>query len=203
MSGILADNVGRSSGLMKAVAAAGGAWTYILTRTYSSGDSQADIEFVHGTDGVVLDSTYDTYAFLLSSVAPSGDGETLQAQLKNASGWVTSSNYKYFVLHGASSASSVSVNNNTGNSQWNIANNTGSNAGEGWGGFLFLHSAVSSTMFTGASWTGVGTSSSTNAEMIHGGGIYSSAETHVGLRFDASNSSNMEGRITMYGIKHS
>ena len=54
MSGIIAQNSGRHTGLVKA-ASAGGEWTLIQTQTASS---SSDISFTSG-----LDSTYDKYCF--------------------------------------------------------------------------------------------------------------------------------------------
>ena len=70
MSGIVAQNVGRPSGLIKAAAAAagGGTWVEIKSLT-ASGDG--DLSFVDGTDDVVLDSTYPIYVFKLINIHPS------------------------------------------------------------------------------------------------------------------------------------
>ena len=70
MSGIVAQNVGRSSGLLKTVEAAGGAWTLIQTITASS---DATISFTSG-----LDSTYDEYCFQFVNIHPSGDNKNFQ-----------------------------------------------------------------------------------------------------------------------------
>ena len=59
MTGIISDNVGRTSGLIKA-APGGGAWTLIKSITASS---DSTISFVNGTSDVVLDSTYPIYRF--------------------------------------------------------------------------------------------------------------------------------------------
>ena len=61
MSGIISQNVGRTSGLVKAVAAAGGTWTLIKTLTSDGSDS--DLSFINGSDDVTLDSTYPIYVF--------------------------------------------------------------------------------------------------------------------------------------------
>ena len=62
MSGIVAQNVGRPSGLIKAAAAAGGGGTWVEIKSLTaSGDG--DLSFVDGTDDVVLDSTYPIYVF--------------------------------------------------------------------------------------------------------------------------------------------
>jgi hypothetical protein len=58
MSGIISQNVGRPSGLVKAAEGGGGTWTLIKTLTASA---DSDLSFVDGTDDVVLDSTYPIY----------------------------------------------------------------------------------------------------------------------------------------------
>ena len=61
MSGIIAQNSGRHTGLIKA-ASAGGEWTLIETITASS---DATISFTSG-----LDSTYDEYCFIFLDIHP-------------------------------------------------------------------------------------------------------------------------------------
>jgi len=61
MSGIIAQNVGRHTGLVKA-AAAGGEWTLIQTQTASASST---ISFTSG-----LDSTYDEYCFKYINIHP-------------------------------------------------------------------------------------------------------------------------------------
>ena len=65
MSGVVAQNVGGRSGLVKAVAAGGGEWTLIQTQTASA---SGDISFTSG-----LDSTYDAYCFKLINIHPETD----------------------------------------------------------------------------------------------------------------------------------
>ena len=60
MSGIVAQNVGRNSGLVKAAAGGAVEWTLIKTLTASS---SATLSFVNGASDVVLDDTYDEYYF--------------------------------------------------------------------------------------------------------------------------------------------
>ena len=61
MSGIIAQNVGRHTGLVKAADAGGGAWTLIQTLT--SDGSDADLSFTSG-----LDDTYDVYCFIFTYI---------------------------------------------------------------------------------------------------------------------------------------
>ena len=77
MSGIIAQNVGRHTGLVKASSGGGGAWTLISTQTASASST---ISFTSG-----LDSTYDEYIFKFYNLHPSADQPHLQFQ-GNASG---------------------------------------------------------------------------------------------------------------------
>ena len=83
MTGIIAQNVGRTSGLIKAASGGGGVWTKIKTLT-ASGDS--DLSFVDGTDDVVLDSTYPIYLFKFINIHPSADDQVSQFNLSIDSG---------------------------------------------------------------------------------------------------------------------
>ena len=68
MSGIVSQNVARTSGLIKAVEGGGGTWTAIKTLTSDGSDS--DLTFVNGASDVVLDSTYPIYCFQLINIHP-------------------------------------------------------------------------------------------------------------------------------------
>ena len=82
MSGIVAQNAGRHTGLVKA-ASAGGEWTLIKTLTASA---DSTLEFEDGTSDVILDSTYDEYCFRFINIHPSGDGAQLKWQANAAGG---------------------------------------------------------------------------------------------------------------------
>ena len=83
MTGIVSDNVGRTSGLIKAASGGGGVWTLIKTLTASA---DGTLDFIDGTDDVVLDSTYPIYRFSFINIHPSGDGVRLQFQGNAAGG---------------------------------------------------------------------------------------------------------------------
>jgi len=72
MTGIIAQNVGRTSGLIKAASGGGGVWTKIKTLT-ASGDST--LSFVNGAADVVLDSTYPIYVFKFVELHVSHTGQ--------------------------------------------------------------------------------------------------------------------------------
>jgi len=83
MTGIIAQNVGRTSGLIKSAGGGGGAWTLIKTLT-ASGDS--DLSFVDGTDDVVLDSTYPIYLFKFINIHPENNAKDFVFQANAAGG---------------------------------------------------------------------------------------------------------------------
>ena len=78
MSGIIAQNVGRHGGLIKAPSGGGGAWTLIETQTASA---SADISFTSG-----LDSTYDEYVFIFNNIHAGTNDAKFQFNLSADSG---------------------------------------------------------------------------------------------------------------------
>jgi len=72
MTGIVAQNVGRASGLIKAASGGGGVWTLIKEISAVSGETST-VSFVDGASDVVLDSTYPIYRFVWTSVHPSAN----------------------------------------------------------------------------------------------------------------------------------
>ncbi len=72
MSGILAQNSVRNTGLIKASSGGGGTWNLIQTQTASS---SATISFTSG-----IDSTYDEYVFKFIDIHPATDGQSLAFQ---------------------------------------------------------------------------------------------------------------------------
>ena len=79
MSGIIAQNSGRHTGLVKAASGGGGGeWTLIQTQTASA---SATISFTSG-----LDSTYDEYCFKFINIHPATDDTNFQFNLRIDSG---------------------------------------------------------------------------------------------------------------------
>ena len=80
MTGIISDNVGRTSGLVKSAGGGGGTWTLIKTLTASDDDT---IDFVNGTSDVVLDSTYPIYKLVLINIHPGDDDVELNVNFRD------------------------------------------------------------------------------------------------------------------------
>ena len=77
MSGIIAQNSGRHTGLVKA-ASGGGAWNLIETLT--SDGSDADLSFTSG-----IDSTYDEYVFKWINIHPETDDAAFEVNFRDGS----------------------------------------------------------------------------------------------------------------------
>ena len=86
MSGIVAQNVGRHTGLVKA-AGGGGAWNLIKTLTSDGSDS--DFQFIHGTSDVTFDTTYDQYIFIWNNIHPQTDEKSfmINFSIDGGSNW--------------------------------------------------------------------------------------------------------------------
>ena len=78
MSGIIAQNSGRHTGLVKAASAAG-TWNLIKTYTASSSD---DLTFVDGTDDVDF-SAYDMFVFKFFNIHPETDTADFQVNFRD------------------------------------------------------------------------------------------------------------------------
>jgi len=83
MSGVVAQNINRQSGLIKAPEAGGGAWTFIKKLTASS---SANLSFVNGASDVVLDSTYKEYLFYFVNIHPDTDNVWFTFNLSDDTG---------------------------------------------------------------------------------------------------------------------
>ena len=71
------------SGITSLPSGIGGALTLIKSVTASS---SASIEFINGTNGVVLDGTYSSYVFSFTDIHPSNNSATLEFNLSTDSG---------------------------------------------------------------------------------------------------------------------
>jgi hypothetical protein len=90
MSGIISDNQGRSSGLVKAAAAGGGAWNLVLAQTISSNVGEVEFTDSHFT------STYDFYKVVIISGVPEDENDRqLRMRLSYGGSYVTAAEYDW------------------------------------------------------------------------------------------------------------
>ena len=111
MSGIIAQNSGRHTGLVKA-SSAGGTWNLIETLT--SDGSDADLSFTSG-----IDDTYDEYVFKIINMHPETNDVTFgfQGNAAGGSGYNETITSSWLVAYHDEADSSTSLEYNTGNDQ--------------------------------------------------------------------------------------
>ena len=187
---------------------ASGALTHIKTLTASS---SATLSFVHGTDGVVLDSTYPIYKFEFINIHPATDGSTFQFNMSIDSG----SNYNIAktstvieAYHsednsGAGLGYHGSYDLAQGTGFQSLANAVGNNNDDNFSGELLIYSPSSTTfvkhfMSKGSHAQGGGTSSS---HTVAGYGNTTSAVNAIQFKFTSGNIES--GKVQLYGIKDS
>ena len=123
MSGIISDNQGRSSGLVKA-AGGGGAWNFLSKQTASN---SALLEW--NSD---ITSTYDVYKLFCSNCHSVDDSAHAYIRLRQSSSYLTGSNYRFAAARAVDSGS-ISVQVSTGDSVMRLTNDsTGNATGENW-----------------------------------------------------------------------
>jgi len=106
MSGIIADNSGRHTGLVKASSGGGGVWNLIKTYTASS---DSDLSFVDGTDGVDF-TAYDEFVFKFINIHPATDGTFLffNMSIDGGSNYnVTKTSSSFYAYHAEDDAGSA------------------------------------------------------------------------------------------------
>ena len=174
--------------------AGGGAWTLINTAVASN---SADIT-VTGIDS----STYDTHAFIFTSILPATSGQNLYMRLGTSGGIITASNYLWHCSEistggvGYSGQKGENVNlAKIAVEPWNSSSRGGA------GGTIYLTNNNGTNHPT---WTGVHAAS--KVTLMSGGpvmGILNSASNidRVQLFFSVGNITS--GRLSVYGIAHS
>jgi hypothetical protein len=177
--------------------AAGGAWNLIGTA-------------VAATDATLtitgLDSTYDTYAIVISDMVPSTTtGVNFHINVGDSGGVDTgASDYAYHQSSFDTSAATYYGFNSTGDSKLSITggNSIGGTAGKGIGGVLFLHRPGDGTTFPSLSGQGFFSAYTTK---LYGWSLYGQRVAvitldRVQVSFSGGNIST--GRLSVFGISH-
>jgi len=129
---------------------ASGSMVLIKEQTASS---SASISFVDGTDGVVLDNTYNTYLFKFINIHPANDGTIFKFNLSSDSGSnynVTKTSTYFYAYHNeADSASELtylaSYDLAQSTSYQNLTDQVGSGSDETTSGYIHLFAPSSTT----------------------------------------------------------
>ena len=201
MSGIIAQNVGRHTGLMKAPSG-GGTWTKISTQTASSSDS---LSFTSG-----IDSTYKEYVFHFINCHPSDDDAGLEFNFSTDGGSsyaVTKTGTFFFGSHSESgSASGLSyiagrdIAQGTGYARLTSGLDNGSDSAVS--GFLHLYDPSSTTFVKNfvakANYFNVDANPELQSCYIAGYGNTTSAIDAADFKFSAGTID--EGIISLFGV---
>ena len=210
MSGVVTQNVGRPSGLIKAVAAGGGTWVEIKSLT-ASGD--ATLDFEDGTSDVVLDSTYPVYCFRFSNIHPATDSAYLQFQGNAAggSGYNETMQSAVWVSYNNEGGSDAAIYYATGQDQQNGtgyqyltgSGHTGSDNDQCISGNLFLFSPSGTTYVTHFfSHTNSSTGDDYCLQSFTAGYFnLTGAVDEISFKFSSGNID--AGKIKLFGIKDS
>jgi|TARA_R100000093_G_scaffold428_1_gene1234 hypothetical protein len=209
MTGIIAQNVGRTSGLIKAASGgtSTGAWTKIKTLTASS---DATLSFVDGTDDVVLDSTYPIYVFKFINIHPETDDQSFQVNFRDGgSAYDATKTTTYFdATHGEDGGSAV-LNYETGH---DLAQSTGSqflsegisnDADHGSSGTLHLYNPSDTTFVKHFICRSNGTRHSDISSDVFVAGYCNVTAAIDGVQFSMSSDNIDSGVIKLYGLKDS
>jgi len=207
MSGIIAQNVGRPSGLIKAVAG-GGTWVEIKSLT-ASGDST--LSFVDGTSDVVLDSTYPIYLFQFINIHPATDGAKFQFNMSIDTGSnynVTKSTTFFHAMHDEADSTALlayatarDLAQSTSDQVllWEADNDADSSVC----GQLYLFSPSSTTFVKHflSTTNGVTNSATSGNQFVAGYGNTTSAVDAIQFKMSSGNID--DGKIKLFGIKDS
>ena len=200
MSGIIAQNVGRHGGLIKAPSGGGGAWTLIQTQTASA---SADISFTSG-----LDSTYDEYVFKFINIHPATDGAEFEFNLSIDGG----SNYNV-----AKTTTTFRSYHNEGGDSTDLQYTTGDDLAQGTGsqkiipvigsdndqsgsGYLHLFEPSSTTFVKHFMSRSTFAQSSDYTETCYAAGYGNTTSAVDAIQFSMSSGNIDSGTISLYGI---
>ena len=198
MSGVVAQNVGRRSGLVKTVAA-GGEWTLIQTQTASA---DSTISFTSG-----LDSTYDEYCFKFINCHPSATSKfAFNMSADGGSNYnVTKTSTFFYALHYEDDSTTQldydtgrDLAQGTGIQHLSATHGTGND--EGISGELYLFNPSSTTFVKHflVRTSGVTSSPAAMDNFTAGYGNTTSAVDAVQFSFSSGNIDS--GTISLYGI---
>ena len=217
MTGIIAQNTGRPSGVIKTVASVSSAWHLITTLTASS---SATLSFVHGSGDVDF-STYPIYVFKFINVHPQTDATKFTF---NGSDDDSSHSYDVpktschvSVLHHESAPggphgnayfqynSGLDLGNGTGFQNLSGGGDSGADADQSQNGLLWLFKPSSTTFIThwksDMSNSGAGAGSSAGAtDRSITAGYFNTTSAIDEIQFKFASGNIDAGTITLYGI---
>ena len=201
MSGIIAQNVGRHTGLVKACSGGGGSWNLIQTQIAST---SSDISFTSG-----IDSTYDEYIFKFITLHPSAAAHAnfnMNFSIDGGSNWNVTKTTTLFRTYHAEDNSAAALLYQT---EFDLAQATGDQmlyaygAGDTadlcWGGYMHLF-APSDKTFVKQFFSEI-SGTDGNYEHHHFSSGYGNTTSAIdGAIFRMSSGTIDAGQISLFGI---
>ena len=185
-----------------------GSMVHIKTLTASSSST---LSFVHGSNGVILDSTFPIYQFEFINCHPSNDNVNFQFNLSTDGGsnYTTAKTSTYFYTEVSEGGAYPTLGYNASmdlaqsTSYQRLMNNVGSGSNKGVSGFINLFNP-SSTVFVKHFLTRQSTNASNDySYSSYVGGYGNTTDAVDAVSFAMSAGSISSGKIKLYGIKDS
>jgi len=185
------------SAVYEDAAGGGGAWTFIKSVTASADSS---IDFVDGTDDVILDNTYLAYRIMGVNIAGDTDNQKIYIHFSDDTGvsWDNGDNYQTNVWK----VQSNTAYRYNGTSDAFIMDATGTSTNETCSFDYTVFDPSISDDYTHYSFNGVENNADPNIMSFTGGGMYKSAAAVDGIRIVAE-SGNLSGDFKLYGLARS
>lgn len=191
MTGIITDNIGRSSGLMK-TAAAGGMNTLISTTTVSNDDTLS----ITG-----MDSTYSRYIITITDLIMETDDVKLYAQ-PIIGGAIKTDAYHPYAQYSRISDGGTGGSSDTDGTFWQInVSGVGNASTEHYNSTITIYNPSSTSLWKLLSWDTVHHLTNDNVGRVGGGGSYiNSVAAVTGIRFYPSSDGMVSGEIKLWGM---
>ena len=177
-----------------AAAGGGGSWNIIGTSVASSSATLSQTG---------LSSTYDCYAIIFSDLVPATDSQNLCLRVGDSSGYDSGgSDYTKFRTNQSEAANSFAAQNSTGANHIELSGDTGSAAGEGIGGIVYILRPGDGTTQPLLHGFTTGVASDGNTRVNYVGGIRQAVITLDRVQVFFTSGNIATGRMTVYGIAH-
>jgi hypothetical protein len=194
---LTADGAGGAA--FEAIASTASGWVPIKTVTASA---VATVDFVNGSGGVVIDSTYRAYALVLTSLRPASDGADLWMRVSDDGGstWESGAGeYDYGGTQRLTSGTTVTGFNSTGAAQIVLAFAAKNNADNGASGIIVGYDTqgAGNRVFK---YDTAHVNSGNAGENINGMAFANTGGPLNGFRIMFSTGNITSGTITLYGL---
>jgi hypothetical protein len=206
MSGIIGDNLGRSSGLIKAVeSAAGGSWVLLETsNTVTGGSDLTQLEL--GSD--YFTSTYNTYVLIIDHLRCASDSQEIAMVLTddNGASYNTASDYRGNIYETTANTSinTVITRAGTANDYMAIAGSSayvGNSTGEGYSGQIWFHNMLDTTINVQLNYQGNYLNPSDQMTTALGAYELNDAAAYNGFKFYARGGAGFDhATMKLYGL---